>query len=389
VAPAAARAGRLGERHGLGGERVVRSLLGGSATWRPEERGGDGALLAGRAWRVQTVVADLAEVRRRTWRRKRRTKSTPSRVTWRPRTARVTCSSVTVRDAVVGEGDAASVAGEVAGGEGCVASGGGLDVDDPADAAASGVAECASEPCGVVVGGVELAGGEGVGEAGAEVLLEPGGEESVRKQERVAAGPPGAAGEAASGDEGVDMGVVTEVGGPGVQDGRDAEPGAVALASEVLQDGGGGVEHRAVDEGIVAQGDGPQLAREGEDDLEVRDWQHPPLLRFEPLGAGAALTLCTVAVPARVVPRPRPATVVAHRQVAAERCRSARQQPREDHAPHPRPDRGRRGTPRRVAAAPPARSGRSGGAVVGPATIATTTTTGEGMLFSCSTDTFA
>src|ERR1700737_2052947 len=79
----------------------------------------------------------------------------------------------------------------------------------------------------------------------------------------------------ATGHDAVEVRMMVEVLAPGVQHGRDADLGA-----EVLRIGGdrqealgGGLEQEAVDRRLVLIGDGTDLSRQREDDVEVGDWQ--------------------------------------------------------------------------------------------------------------------
>ncbi len=69
--------------------------------------------------------------------------------------------------------------------------------------------------------------------------------------------------------------MVDERRAPGVQHGRDADPGAemAFIPGDREQGLGDDLEHEIVDGALVLIGDGAQGLREREDDMEVRDRQ--------------------------------------------------------------------------------------------------------------------
>ena len=108
-------------------------------------------------------------------------------------------------------------------------------------------------------------------------------------------------GDAAAGNEAMDMGVVGQRLSPGVQDGDQADPGAQALGGERHERLGGRAHEQAVDRLLVLEGDLGRRRRQGEDDVEVGNRQQLGLPRREPLRARRALTFPAMAISARVV----------------------------------------------------------------------------------------
>ena len=109
---------------------------------------------------------------------------------------------------------------------------------------------------------------------------------------------------------------------PGVEHGGDADAGAEMLA--VGSDGQhrlrGRLEEEVVDDSLVAEGDGGDLGRQREDDVEVADREQVRLALSQPGARRRALTLGAVPVAAAVVGDADQAAVVTSVDVAAESC---------------------------------------------------------------------
>ena len=98
-------------------------------------------------------------------------------------------------------------------------------------------------------------------------------------------------------------------------------------------------EQEIVDDGRVLQRERRQPLRYREDHVRVGHGQHIGLAGFEPGRLGAALTLRTVTVPARVVGDPPVSTGVALLDVTTKPRRSARRDPADDRTLLPAPGR--------------------------------------------------
>ena len=130
----------------------------------------------------------------------------------------------------------------------------------------------------------------------------------------------------------MDMRVMGQRLPPAVQDRDQADPGAELLGGERHERLGRGAHQEAVDRLLVLKGDLGRGRRQGEDDVEVGNWQQLGLPRREPLGARRRLTLPAMAVSTRVVGDADEPAVVALLDVTAERRRAAGGD-RSDHAP--------------------------------------------------------
>ena len=109
--------------------------------------------------------------------------------------------------------------------------------------------------------------------------------------------------EPATGYDAVDMGVMGERRAPGMQNGDQAQPCAQSLGvgSDGLQGLGGGLEQQVIDHGLVLEGDGGDLGRQGEDDMEIGRGQQVRLAFRQPDLGRRTLTLRAMAVAAGVV----------------------------------------------------------------------------------------
>ena len=85
----------------------------------------------------------------------------------------------------------------------------------------------------------------------------------------------------------------------------------------------GGAEHEVVDHGLVLVGDGGDLLRHGEDDVEVLDRQQLGLPVLEPLRAHQRLALRAMAIPAAVERDALVAAGIALLDVTAKGSRAA------------------------------------------------------------------
>ena len=161
----------------------------------------------------------------------------------------------------VGEGDAVSVAAEVF--EHGVGSGEGwLDMDVPVEITQGSQVGVK----GFVIGEFLVAAEEvetmlvvGPVQLFEQQVPEPPREHFVGQQVAGTAGDPARAveGDAAAGDDTVDMGMMGHCRAPGVENGGDAEFGAQAfgISGDRVQGLGRGLEHEVVDHGLVLPGD--------------------------------------------------------------------------------------------------------------------------------------
>ncbi len=144
-------------------------------------------------------------------------------------------------------------------------------------------------------------------------------------------------GDAAAGDEAMDMGVMGQRLSPGVQEGDEANPGAQALGGERRERLGGRSHEQAVDRLLVLESDLGRRRRQGEDHVEVGTRQQLGLTSGEPLRARRPLTLPAMAVSARVVSDAGEPAIVAELDMTAERRRAAGRD-RSDYAPLDAPE---------------------------------------------------
>ena len=160
--------------------------------------------------------------------------------------------------------------------------------------------------------------GGGVGERGefaeeAELAATEGGFQALEEQaaeglrqsadgeQKVGfAGDPSPAveGDAAAGDETMDMGVMGQRLPPGVQDRDKADPGVEARGGKRHERLGRGADQEAVDCLLVLKGDLGRGRRQGEDDVEVGNRQQLGLTSGQPLRSRRRLTLRAMAVSA-------------------------------------------------------------------------------------------
>ena len=144
-------------------------------------------------------------------------------------------------------------------------------------------------------------------------------------------------GDAAAGDETVDMGVMGQRLPPRVQHRDQADCGAEPFGGQRHERLGGGAHEQAVDRLLVLEGDLGRGRRHGEDDVEVGNRQQLGLTSGEPLRARPSLTFPAMTIAAGVVGDANGAAVVAALDMAAERRRAAGRD-RSDHAPLDAPE---------------------------------------------------
>jgi len=214
-------------------------------------------------------------------------------------------------DAFVGEGDAVDVASQILGDGHAIASV--LDLEGPATG--------------------EESPGDTVQETGslqavADLGPEDDGDGVSREEEVTMCGKvPSVAvlREPADGDEEMDVGVVIEVAGPGVEDGEDA--GSSSNPVRVLGDGqdggGGGLLNEGVDLALMGAGEAAKFGGEGEGDQSVTARKKESLELLAPDLGRLQLAARAVAVTAGVVGVVDGATVVAGEDGTTERGSSA------------------------------------------------------------------
>ena len=115
-------------------------------------------------------------------------------------------------------------------------------------------------------------------------------------------GPGALGGEAAAGDQAMEVGMVHEVLAPGVEDGREADLGLEALLTELDERGAGALKEQAVERSLVLEDERAQGGGQGEDPVEIAHGQQSAPLLLEPLAAALVLAAGAVAVAAAVAP---------------------------------------------------------------------------------------
>lgn len=210
-------------------------------------------------------------------------------------------------EAVVGDADAVGVVAEVSEEIGGSAKGA-FGVDDPGFGV-EGVAE--GGPCeGVLEVGemarkVEITLSAGLDERLDEKVLKALTEDLHREEvSRTGWDPPmRIGGEAASGDDAVDMGVMGEVLRPGVQNGSEAN-----ISAEVLRVSGdrqqglrGGMEEQVIEAFLIAENEGAQGIGKRENDMEMGNGKNASEGVLDPLGTFTALAFGAVTIAAGVV----------------------------------------------------------------------------------------
>ena len=173
----------------------------------------------------------------------------------------------------------------------------------------------------------EFPGVVGLFQEGQELSSEESGEDLDVDEEGLFRWDPARAvsGQSTSGDDAMEVWVVEEGLGPGVEDGDESDVCAevLGIGSELFEGLGSGVEEDTVEGALVSQGEGSELLRQGEDDVEVRGWQQVLFPVQDPSLSGEELTGGAMPVSAGVVGEGEGATVIALVEVAAQFRRSA------------------------------------------------------------------
>jgi hypothetical protein len=171
-------------------------------------------------------------------------------------------------------------------------------------------------------------------ETGQELATEQPAQHADRQEEAGAACPPRASvlAQTTGRYDAVDVGMMDERLAPGMEDGKEPEPGTEMLRvlGDLLERTSRGAEQEIVDDGRVLKRERRQQLRDREDHVRIGHRQHVGLACFEPGRLGAALTLRTVAVPARVVGDPPVSTGVTCVDVTTQPSRPAGGDPVDD-----------------------------------------------------------
>ena len=238
-----------------------------------------------------------------------------------PAGAKDDARGVGVDEAGVRNGDAMGVATEVA-----VhllrSAKGTLGVDDP-----TGVVQApASATSGAsLIGVTEVPAGLECGEAGEEFAAEERAEHMDGEEKGGRCRNPACAveGESAAGDDAMDVRMKLEFAGPGVQDTGDRELRGVLeplrVPGERVESGGGALDEQVVQARPIESDQAVQLARHGEDDVEILRGQDARHALLDPARLPQRLALGAMAVATRIVGGPREAARGAHLEMPAER----------------------------------------------------------------------
>lgn len=182
---------------------------------------------------------------------------------------------------------------------------------------------------------------ERVSESGHELAAEQPAEHADRQEEAGPARPPRASvfAQTTSRDHAVDVGMMDERLAPGMEDGEEPELSTemFRVQGDLLKRTGRGTEQEIVDDRWVLKCERRQQVRDREDHVCIGHRQYVGLACFEPGRLGAALTLRTVTVPARVVGDPPMSAGVARIDVAPQPRAPAGQDPVDDRALLPAP----------------------------------------------------
>src|SRR3546814_1557720 len=134
-------------------------------------------------------------------------------------------------------------------------------------------------------------------EPGQEQAAEQGGEHADRQEEGGAGGYPACsiAGDAAARYDHVDVGMMGKRGSPCMEYGGDADPGTemLGISGDREHRIGRGLEQQIIDQRFVMIGDGGDLGRHREHDVEVADREKVGLAGLEPGARGGALASWT------------------------------------------------------------------------------------------------
>jgi len=125
-------------------------------------------------------------------------------------------------------------------------------------------------------------------------------------------------GQSAGGDGAVQMNVGVELLVPGVEDGGDSEFSAEFPGGKTQEGFGDGLEEDVEDDFLIRQRDGIEFVRQGEDGMEVGDWQEFSFSGGEPAGFGEGLALGAMTVAAGIIGGACKAALIAAVHVAAE-----------------------------------------------------------------------
>ena len=228
-------------------------------------------------------------------------------------------------EAVVGDGDAVGVAGQVLEGLFGPAEGR-FGVDAPV--MTPGLSEQAVERLRVLVEfskaavkaeATGLIGGPGQRE---ELAAEDAAEHPDGQEEAAAAGDPAAAveRESAGGHEAVHVRVVQQGLPPGVEEGEEADAGAemTGIGGHLQERLRGGAEEQVVENARILECEGGEGMRQGEDHVRVRHRQQRGPLLIEPFRGGTPLALRAVAIAAGVVREGAVAAAVARVDMTAQ-----------------------------------------------------------------------
>jgi len=220
--------------------------------------------------------------------------------------------------AVLGQRPALGVASQVKG-DAAAAGVGGVDLDVPV------LAIQGAQQRGPVRGGLawwqaQLGAVEQGKQASQELAAEQALQRLEREQEAISSGTPAQIrGQAAGGDQGVDVRVVTQVAAPGMQGHEQARGGTqmTRICQEFEQGVTHGVEEQLDETFAVELPQEQQLMRQGEDDVEMRARQETAEFGVDPACAGTRGAARTTAMAAGVELLVSEVTLRAAKRVAA------------------------------------------------------------------------
>src|SRR5665213_873892 len=194
----------------------------------------------------------------------------------------------------VGDSDAVGITAEIAQ-RVFRAAEGWLGIDDPV------VAEQGSEPCGKgsrfgkrreMAVELKLVLVEGGLQSGDELAAKDAAEHLDRQEETVSRRDPACVvgGEAASGGDAVDMGMMLEPLVPGVEHAEESDLRAevAGIAGDLKQGRGTGLKEQVVDHALVLEREGSEFARQSEDEMHVAGGQELAFACLEPAHANAS-----------------------------------------------------------------------------------------------------
>src|SRR6266446_1911756 len=210
-----------------------------------------------------------------------------------------------------------------------------LGKDDPL--LASGLAQEFGEGLGLSQGTeltveLELLSGLELLQSRAELAAKDGGESAHRKEVLSRGADPAraVAGEAATGDDAMQMVMVQQRLAPGVQDGREPQLHAETVLAELQQGLAGRGKQERVERALVLLEERVEQVRQRENQVEVRHWQERTLLLFEPAVSRLALAERAMAVAAGVRHKMALAALLAAVAVTAQGERTASQERTQD-----------------------------------------------------------